>query len=162
MTTPAITHTGALIPQAEPGNSSDPANTLAEYLRNPAELGFPPMLPMELALKIDSPPNICAHYGITKEQFAGIIRHPVFIKQYQEAIEALKVEGMSFKIKARMQAEDYLTTAFAMIKSPGTSDAVRADLIKSTVRWAGYEAKAVDAGAAGGGFNIMINLNTGS
>lgn len=148
-------------PQAEPGRAGDDSQHI-DFLRNPADLGFPPMLPMELALKIDTPQAICGHYGITREQFAAIIQHPVFIKQFQEAVEQLKVEGMSFKAKARMQAEDYLTTAFAMIKNPGTSDAVRADLIKSTVRWAGYEAKAVDATGAGGGFNIMINLNNGS
>lgn len=126
--------------------------------RNPAELGFPPMLPVELALKIDTPQNICAHYDISRDQFAAIIRHPVFIKQYQEAIESLKVDGMSFKLKARMMAEDYLTTAYSMVKSPATSDAVRSDLIKNTVRWAGYDAKAAEVGAGGNSFNILINL----
>jgi len=159
MTTPATPAKITAYPQAEAGAAGDDHNRLLEYLRNPADLGFPPMMPMELALKIDTPQRICEIYGISRDQFALIIQHPVFIKAYQEALESLKVEGMSFKQKARMQAEDYLTTAFAMIKNPGTSDAVRADLIKSTVRWAGYEAKAVEAGAAGGGFNIMINLN---
>jgi hypothetical protein len=132
-------------------------NLVLEELRNPADLGFPPMMPMELALKIDTPVNICKAYGISRQQFAAIIAHPVFIKKYQEAIEALKVEGMSFKVKAKMQAEDFLTTVYAMVKNPGTSDAVRADLIKNTVRWAGFDAKAVDAGA-GNAFNIQINL----
>lgn len=142
------------IEQAPKGNCY--ALTLDE-VRNPADLGFPPLLPMELALKIDTPQAICEVYGISREQFAALIGHPVFVKQYQEAVEALKVDGMSFKVKARMQAEDYLTTSYAMIKSPSTSDAVRADLIKNTVRWAGYDAKAVDAGA-GSSFNIQINL----
>lgn len=142
-------------PQAPAGGL---ANGLTlDDLRNPADLGFPPMLPMELALKIDTPQNICAHYGITKAQFAAIISHPIFIQQYQQAIENLKVEGMSFKVKARMQAEDFLTTSFAMVKNPATSDAVRADLIKNTVRWAGYDAKATDSGG-GSSFNIQINL----
>ena len=154
MTSTALSLLDTGIPQAEPGGHLVNA---PEDWRNPADLGFPAMLPMELALKIDSPQAICAIYGISREQFAAIIRHPVFIKQYQEAIESLKVEGMSFKVKARMQAEDYLGTAYAMIKNAGTSDAVRADLIKNTVRWAGYDAKAVDTGQ-GGAFNIQINL----
>ena len=127
-------------------------------MRNPADLGFPPMLPIELALKIAPPSDICGHYGISKEQFAAIIAHPVFIKQYQEAVEALKVDGMSFKLKARMQAEGFLATSFAMVTNPATSDAVRADLIKNTVRWAGYDAKAAEVGAGGNAFNIQINL----
>jgi hypothetical protein len=115
------------------------------------------MLPMELALKIDSPQKICAHYGIGRDQFTALINHPVFIKQFQEAVESLKVDGMGFKVKARIQAEDFLTTSYAMVKNPATSDAVRADLIKNTVRWAGYDAKATDSGA-GTSFAIQINL----
>lgn len=125
--------------------------------RNPAELGFPPMLPYELAMKVDSPAAICRAYGITRIDFELLVVHPVFIKAYQEAVEALKVEGMSFKVKARLQAEAYLDTAFSLATSAGTSDAVRADIIKNTVRWAGYDAKAVDAGP-GANFNIILNL----
>lgn len=130
---------------------------LDDAVRDPSLLGYPPMLPVELALRVDTPANICAIYGINKDEFAVIIGHPVFIKAYQEAIESLKVDGMSFKLKAKMQAEDYLRTAYTMIKDQNTSDAVRADLLKATVRWAGYEAKAVDVGQ-GSSFNIQINL----
>lgn len=126
--------------------------------RNPAEIGFPPLLPIEIAMKIDTPANVCAAYGLTREDFAKIITHPVFIKAYQEAVEMLKVEGMSFKLKARMQSEAYLATAYAMVQSPQTSDSVRADIIKNTVRWAGLDAKAVDVGAQANSFNIQINL----
>lgn len=145
----------ATIPQAPPGGIS--TQLTREERRDPSELGFPPMLPMELALKIDTPQNICAHYGINKEQFAAIIGHPVFVKLYQEAIENLKVDGMSFKVKAKMQAEAMLATSFAMATNPNTSDAVRADIIKNTVRWAGYDTKAADVGQASS-FNIQINL----
>lgn len=136
-----------------------PADTynLDAAARDPSLLGYPPMLPVELALRVDTPAKICAIYGISREEFGVIIGHPVFIKAYQEAIESLKVDGMSFKLKAKMQAEDYLRTAYAMIKDANTSDAVRADLLKATVRWAGYEAKAVDVGQ-GNSFNIQINL----
>jgi hypothetical protein len=113
---------------------------------------------MDLALGTDSVRAICDFYGLDKDAFAGIIANPVFVKAYQEAVEGLKVDGASFKTKAKMQAEHYLRTAFKMIENPNTSDAVRADLIKSTVRWAGLDTKAVDAGAAGGSFNIQINL----
>lgn len=132
-------------------------NWLLDTLRDPSQLGFPPMLPIELALRLDTPQKICAAYNIPKDEFVEITRHPVFIKAYKEAVEALKTEGVSFKMKARMQAEDYLATAYAMVKNANTSDAVRADLIKATTRWAGYDAKENAAGA-GTGFNIQINL----
>lgn len=132
-------------------------NWLLELSRDPSQLGFPPMLPIELALRLDTPQKICQAYNITKDEFAAIAKHPVFIKSYQEAVEALKTDGVSFKMKARMQAEDYLATAYAMVKNANTSDAVRADLIKATTRWAGYDAKE-NAAAGGTGFNIQINL----
>lgn len=125
---------------------------------NPADIGFPPMLPIELAMKVDTVQNIAKAYGLDKAQFTAIISHPVFIKAYQEAIEMLKVEGMSFKLKCRMQSESYLGVAYKMVQSAGTSDSVRADIIKNTVRWAGLDTKAADTGAAGSNFNIQINL----
>lgn len=130
-----------------------------EYLarRDPSELGYPPMLPVELALRIETPAKICAIYGITRDEFVTIVKHPVFVKAYQEAVESLKVSGMSFKLKAQMQAEGYLATAYAMIQDKNTADSVRADLLKSTVRWAGYDAKAAEANT-GGNFSIQINL----
>lgn len=133
---------------------------LERDLSDPSTAFFPPMLPLELAMKVDTAANICKAYEISKEQFAVLITHPVFVKAYQEAVEMLKVEGMSFKAKAKLQAEDYLGTAFAMVKNPNISENVRADLIKATVRWAGYDQKAIDTGngGAGGGFNIQINL----
>jgi hypothetical protein len=144
----------ATLPQATPLAPGDRSHI---DFRNPADLGFPPMLPVELALKIAPPQAICSHYDISKEQFQELVRHPVFVKAYQEAVEALKVDGMSFKMKARMQAEGFLSTSFAMVTNPATSDAVRADLIKNTVRWAGYDAKAAEVGQ-GNTFAIQINL----
>jgi hypothetical protein len=125
--------------------------------RDPAALAFPPMLAMELAMRVDSPSAICRAYGLTRDDLAALIAHPVFIRAYQEALEALKVDGMSFKVKARLQAEEYLGTAFAMVQNPATGDAVRADIIKNTVRWAGYDAKAAEVGG-NANFNIVLNL----
>jgi len=133
-----------------------PGLTIPE-MRDPALLAFPPMMPVELAMRIDTPANICRAYGYSKEEFAVLIQLPVFVKAYQEAIEALKVDGMSFRFKARLQAEEYLQTAFNMVQNPNTSDSVRADLIKNTVKWAGLEVKAADNGQ-NNSFNIMINL----
>ena len=130
--------------------------TLEAALRRPLEIGFPPLLPMELALRIDTPANICAIYNIDKDEFAAMIQHPVFIKAYQEAVEALKVDGMSFKVKAKMMAEEYLKTAFSMVQDKNTSDNVRADLIKATVRWGGLDAKTDTV--ASPTFNIQLNL----
>lgn len=136
---------------------------LERQATDPSQMFFPPMLPVELAMRavgtLDvTVAQICKAHDVAKEQLAVLVSHPVFVKAYQEAVEMLKVDGMTFKTKAKLQAEDYLGTAFAMVKNPNISDAVRARLIECTVRWAGLDAKAVDVGAGGNAFNIQINL----
>lgn len=85
---------------------------------------------------------------------------PVFLKKVEHYRDEVRDKGLTFKLKARAQAEELLTTSWLLIHDPSTSPAVKADLIKSTVKWAGLEPKgdvAVD-GAAGGGVRITINL----
>lgn len=131
---------------------------LLNEARDPAHLGFPAMMPVELAMKQHTPKQICEAYSITRAEFVALTQHPVFIKAYREATEMLQVDGATFKTKAKLQAEYFLGTSFEMVTNKNTSDAVRADLIKNTVRWAGLDAKAVDTNAAGANFNIQINL----
>ena len=135
----------------------DLVDELVTQARDPSKLGFPANLPVELAMKLDTPKNICKAFNLSLDEFKALVRNPVFVKAYDDAVEMLKIEGMSFKLKARMQAETLLGTSYGMAMNPVTSDAVRADLIKSTVRWAGYDAKAAEANA-GPAFNIQINL----
>jgi hypothetical protein len=87
---------------------------------------------------------------------------PVFLKKVEHYRGEIREKGITFKLKARAQAEELLTTSWMLIHDPGTSPAVKADLIKSTVKWAGLEPKgdvAVD-GAGGGGVRITINLGS--
>jgi hypothetical protein len=68
-------------------------------------------------------------------------------------------KGLTFKLKARAQAEELLTTSYLLIHDPAVSPAVKADLIKSTVKWAGLEPKNTEVSdGAGGGVKITINL----
>lgn len=125
---------------------------------DPAELGFPPMLPVELAMRVAPVPEICAAYGIDKAEFTILAQDPLFIQAYKGAREMLQKDGMSFKIKARMQAEELLKTSWAMINNKDTPTAIKSDLIKATVRWAGYDAKEGGPGGVGNAFQININL----
>lgn len=126
---------------------------------DPSELGFPPMLPVELAMRVAPVPEICAAYGIDKDEFIRLAQDPLFVQAYKGAQEMLQKDGMSFRIKARMQAEELLKDSWALIKSRDTPVAVKTDLIKATVRWAGYDAK--ENGPAGVGNAFQININLG-
>jgi hypothetical protein len=86
-------------------------------------------------------------------------KDPIFLKKVEHFRGEIREKGITFKMKAKAQAEELLTTSWALIHSPDVSAAVKADLIKSTVKWAGLEPKndPVDVGT-GGGVRIMINL----
>lgn len=83
---------------------------------------------------------------------------PVFLKRVDEYRGEIREKGMTFKLKARAQAEELLTTSWMLIHDPAVSPAVKADLIKSTVKWAGLEPKNEEAGIVTGGVKILINL----
>jgi hypothetical protein len=124
---------------------------------DPSRIGFPAMLPIELALRTGSVREICDAYNLTREDFAALVQDPAFAKAYQTAVEDVQKDGVSFRMKARMQAEELLAKSWAIIHASETPSTVKADLIKSTVRWAGYEVKTGEA-LAGNAFQININL----
>ena len=128
---------------------------------NPAEMGaYPATLPVELALRVDTTENICRAYGINQEQWNALRSDPVFQIDLARAVSMVKKDGMSFKLKAQMQAEELLKTSWTMIHDvEDTPPSVRADLLKFTVRAAGYAEPAEKAGATGNTLQIQINLS---
>ena len=98
-------------------------------------------------------------HNITAEDILTFNKDPIFLKKVTSNRDEIKEKGMTFKLKARAQAEELLTTSWSLIHSPDTSAAVKADLIKSTVKWGGLEPKGdVTTEGAGGGVKITINL----
>jgi hypothetical protein len=86
---------------------------------------------------------------------------PIFLKKVEIYRVEVRDKGMTFKLKARAQAEELLTTSYLLIHDPAVSPAVKADLIKSTVKWAGLEPKdTVQDMGGGGGVRITINLGS--
>jgi hypothetical protein len=126
---------------------------------DPAFLGFPPMLPIELAMRSAPVSEICAAYDISRDEFVALTNDPMFVKAYAEAKEALQKDGVSFRLKAKIQAEELLKKSWQLIHADHTPTTVKADLIKATVRWAGYEPKGDGpGGGVGNAFQININL----
>lgn len=105
-------------------------------------------------------PEVTTRHKISTTDILTYNRDPVFLKKVELYREEIREKGLTFKLKARAQAEELLTTSWLLIHSPDVSAAVKADLIKSTVKWAGLEPKNTDndLGGAAGGVKIMINL----
>ncbi len=134
--------------------------TPPEVPRDPSQVGgYPATLPIELALKTASPCELMVEYGFTPEDWDALQHNPAFMGDLVTAVELVKKDGMSFKLKARLQSEALLQKTWTMIHSPGgdVPAAVKADLIKTTFRVAGFDSKE-GAPASGAQFNIQVNL----
>jgi len=104
--------------------------------------------------------EVLERHSLTAEQFVSYSKDPVFLRKVQDLREDISDNGVTFRLKARAQAEELLTTSWELIHSPSVSASVKADLIKATVKWGGLEPKTTtDAGSIVGGVSIHINLN---
>ena len=98
-------------------------------------------------------------HKVTADDILIFNKDPIFLKKVESYRDEIRDKGMTFKLKARAQAEELLTTSWGLIHSPDTSASVKADLIKSTVKWGGLEPKNdVNTEGASGGVKITINL----
>lgn len=127
--------------------------------RDPAKAAWPASLVLELALRTSSPQELKEHYNFTDEEWAALRYNPIFIRDLEETCEMIKKEGNSFKVKARFQAEAMLDTSWKLVHAPGSEvpPNVKADLIKTTFRVAGFDNKDAVAGSSNA-LNIQINL----
>jgi len=130
-------------------------------LKDPSRLGYPPTFPIEIALAEHPVKEICESYGITKAEWNELRQDQVFLNVVQGYLEELQKDGMSFKLKARLQAEAMLTQSWKMVHdaSGNVPPSVKADLIKFTVRCAGLSEEKKDVTGPGGiGTALQINI----
>jgi hypothetical protein len=137
--------------------------------KDPTELGFPPMLPMELAMNTGTPREVCEAYGLTEEDWEGLKKNPVFLSACSEAKAMAEAEGGSFRMKARTMAELFLGNINDLVTNPAhdfdaVPASVRGDLMKFIVRVAGLDAsidQRATAAKATAGVQAVININLG-
>jgi hypothetical protein len=105
-------------------------------------------------------PELIQRHRISQDELVAFSKDPVFIKKVEHYRGEVQEKGLTFRMKARAQAEELLVTSWTLIHSPDVSAAVKADLIKQTVKWGGLEPKNEAETTAGGGVRITINLNS--
>jgi hypothetical protein len=130
-----------------------------------ADLTFDPRIPYELALDVSTPSEVFAKYGHDIETAKALIALPAFIATVKKYREELSVSGVTFRLKAKIQAEDLLTHSYVLATDPEVPPAVRADLIKWTAKMAGLEPSEKDKGMGGGtgaGFTLNITFAGGA
>lgn len=153
-------------------NTDDPTGLLEKLLaeqaatlptgyakKSAAEMTFDPRLAYELALEMDDPLVVFSKYGFDENAAREMLSNKPFIATVKKYKEEILESGISFKLKAKIQAEDLLTHSYAMAVDPTTPPAVRASLITWTAKVAGLEpSPSKDQGAAGAGFTLNIQF----
>ena len=121
-------------------------------------------LAMDIALVLEASgetlDEVMGRHSITVDDLGRYNSDKVFLHKVGYLREEIRTKGMTFRLKARAQAEELLTTSWTLIHSSDVSAAVKADLIKSTVKWGGLEPPKDFSGVdnQGGGVSITINL----
>ena len=107
----------------------------------------------------ESMQDLMTRHRITANDILAYNGDPVFLKKVDHYRAEIRDKGMTFRMKARAQAEELLTTSWLLIHDPAVSPAVKADLIKSTVKWGDLEPRnSAAVSENSGGVRITINL----
>ena len=123
-----------------------------------ADLTFDPRIAYEIALGVDTPHAVFANYGLGDSEALALVGNAAFVATIQRYKEEIGASGVSFRLKAKIQAEDLLSHSYIIATDPETPAAVRADLIKWTARMADLEPKQDKNAGTGGGFSLNITF----
>ena len=136
--------------------------------RDPATLGYPEMLPVELALKEHTVREICIAYKISEDEWERIRFDPVFQKDLAARMVEIGTNGVDFRMKARLQSTAYLKKLWLITENKNRDGtpadypvAVRADIMKFVIRAAGLDGSKDQAAASIVGNALFLNLHLG-
>lgn len=164
MNTPVRTQADQMVPgtpvapwanEAFLSGITDHALPLTDGLLMPA---FSAALILDLALESDSLENLCNKYKITPLDLQSLLDNAAFYKAVTDMKSEIGERGVSFKLKAAIQADMYLQDIHKMVSDATTPASVKLDAIKSVVKWADLEPKQKDTAGGGSAFKLVINM----
>lgn len=123
--------------------------------------GWPVRLPFDLALQMEPAEDTFAEHGVGKEDALALMAHKEFVASVKAWQEAIVKEGYSFKLKAKLIAEDLLDNARMLATNPDVAHSVRAQMTQWFTKIAGYEPNTKNpegGGGQGAGFKLVINF----
>lgn len=123
------------------------------------ETGIDPILAFECALGMLKPDELASKHGVPIEVLTEMLANPHFVKLVDDFKTDLETHGVSFRLKAAVQAEIYMdSTLWEMANDPTTPSQVKLDYFKALTKVAGLEPKPNAGGEGGPGFRLVINL----
>lgn len=103
--------------------------------------------------------DILKAYNLQPSDLKDFVSQTLFRQKLDAYRHQIRENGLSFRVKARAQAELLLDTSWKVIHDKEVSAAVKADLIKWTAKMAGYEPSEKDGLAQGQ--QVVVNINLG-
>jgi hypothetical protein len=150
--------------------SNNDLDEFAEYTEfalspNAAEphvtLDIPPQLVWECAAGLENPTDVAARFGFSGAKWERLQQWPPFIQAVQAQRSDFERNGMTFRLKAGLMADEMMSQMFKQAISNDSSILQKLSVFNSLVDVAGLkpDKKAVDptAGAAPK-FSITINI----
>jgi len=135
------------------------AALLLPTVRGPeAPAPWHPRITFDIALGEDRQ-ILCDRYNLQLDELETLYYIAAFRREIADHAKSIREEGVTFRQKAKVQAEMYLEVLDDIVNNADVSAATRLDAIKSVVKWGDLEPK-VDKAAQTSmpQFNIQINL----
>lgn len=129
--------------------------------RREQDLGFPATLPMAYVLRSVSLEEFLEAQGYSLEQWDLISKNRLFRTAVAEAEKMVNDEGGAFRIKARAMAEQFLPEAEELVRHPDTPPAVKGDMIKAIIKFAGLDGSVDQRTSKPQGNAVQINIDLG-
>lgn len=117
---------------------------------------WPSRLPFDVALGVEDSDEICLRHDIDPDTLIALLAHPLFQKQVDQHKQDILANGLSFKTKARIQAETYLSELDDIIADKTIGAGLRLQAIQSVVKYAGLEPKNGDGNGNTGGTTRLV------
>jgi len=118
-----------------------------------------PRLILDLALAIEDTTPILERYSLSEDDYSSLMRTPSFRRDLALTMREVRENGLSFKHKARVQAESYLEVLDQLVYSPATPASTRLDGIKQAVTWGDLSPKEGKEGDVQNAQQINISIN---
>jgi hypothetical protein len=123
-------------------------------------VAWDPRLALEIVMAgAEKAQEVFEKYKISHTAAVELLTNPLFQKQIEQYKAELETSGMSYRMKARVLAEDLLPEAYEIAKDPTYPAAVRADMIQWVTKVADLEparSNGKDIVAGAGGFSLQI------
>lgn len=113
--------------------------------KNSAQMAYDGRVLMELAQQLKDPVEVLREYGYIGENAFNFVASQMFQNDLKRVIEEMS-QGMSFRVRARMMADDVLDSAYGIAMDMGGSEAVRLEAGKWIAKMGDLEPKDKNGG----------------